>query len=85
MRPGRTGLLLETVDRGGHLAPALHGPWPPAPDQLQDWASDSYWEGGTGLELGVTPGRAQALALPLTCCGSLGWLFSLSELPRAHL
>ena len=35
--------------------------------------------------VGSHPDRVQALALPLTCCGSLGWLFNLSELPQAHL
>ena len=40
-------------------------------------------EGRAGV--GRHPDRVQALALPLTCCGSLGWLFNLSELPWAHL
>lgn len=45
MRPGRTGLLLETADRGGHLAPALHGPWPPA------LSSEAPLWGGRGVSL----------------------------------
>lgn len=39
----------------------------------------------TVLEMGVTWDRAQTWALPLTCCGSLGWLFNLSEPPLGPL
>lgn len=41
--------------------------------------------GMTRLELGVTWGRVQSWALPLTCCGYLGWLLNLSEPPVAYL
>jgi len=51
----------------------------------QNWASDICQGGMARLEPGVTRNRVQTWALPWTCCGSLGWLFNLSESPSVHL
>lgn len=42
-------------------------------------------KGMARLKLGVTQDRVQTRAVPLTCCGSLGWLFTLCEPSLAHL
>lgn len=41
--------------------------------------------GRARLEPEVTQARVETWALPVTCCGSLGWLLNLSEPPLSPL